>query len=889
MINGTTLEQQLMEHKSRCAFLHDSMYNAWNNRNDIETTMIAKTALLEIIGFVTEALHIVSASESCISDEVRALLETLANEIYNCESSYDEREYDTEHRKELRTKLVDLEKCLRKDKDKGSVVTSAEQPKGEDRDKASNATFALREIGKYYYIFKSTIEENVRPACNKQARSVEERIGQIIDGFVRAISYASKAIEKCPKDVDARLFIARLYRRLGYEYALSGELQNSFSSYMKAVMNILYGLAFTWKDNEEKKNRNFGKADGNFINVIELNVVDKEDSQLEPWDLGNLHWRLRAINDLSRIIESWALGLERGRHNSEKGEYYEALGDMKNKLNILLKSPHDYISDIEEKYREKIRSCVMEPISSDLTQKAASEQINGRNIEYAIDVALELQNHVEKFCLINRMNKEQLKDLRVYVTLHNKARLLLMKGKKEEARKYYKQALSLNGEYAPAQENLGLLMLKDGVLEEAYERLERAREIYNAHNNLRREALDVNLGKIFIDSKRRREELLKYLNIKRTLPGEGDNGLSADKLIVIRRYNSFTPYLPNKEKELGGGYFFVLNGLGFAVDPGYGFLESLNMLRYSLSDIDIILVSHLHSDHTFQLEEMFMLLYEGYKRLGKVKEIVIAGKEDVIHLLQARFEALAFSRDFAKHIKWKTIMSEVEFQKREKENIKKCKDNGLRVYATKAIHMPYGEEREDDGVRKYLASGFLIMNEWKNYTIGYTGDTAFCEDLCEVYKKCDVLILHLGDLGIEDFDYFGEIIENREKLNDNHLGLYGVYRILMSVDNSKQVACILSEFGEELGVHRVEITRKLNERLLSRRKNVYCITGDIGFQMYISRKEDRLEITCPCRFCGGSEQRPFVEMKEILGKELSGGKIVYHCARHLPEMLLERL
>lgn len=93
-------------------------------------------------------------------------------------------------------------------------------------------------------------------------------------------------------------------------------------------------------------------------------------------------------------------------------------------------------------------------------------------------------------------------------------------------------------------------------------------------------------------------------------PGEALNQFS--KLIVLRRFNSYTPVLVKKsnanedsddKKELskGGGYFLVCNGYGIVIDPGYDFIENYINHEYepektlSLNHIDAVIITHAHN------------------------------------------------------------------------------------------------------------------------------------------------------------------------------------------------------------------------------------------------------------------------------------------------------
>ena len=50
-----------------------------------------------------------------------------------------------------------------------------------------------------------------------------------------------------------------------------------------------------------------------------------------------------------------------------------------------------------------------------------------------------------------------------------------------------------------------------------------------------------------------------------------------NQLIILRKWNSYTPILPPSREEYlnkGGGYFLRIGETGIVLDPGYNFIES---------------------------------------------------------------------------------------------------------------------------------------------------------------------------------------------------------------------------------------------------------------------------------------------------------------------------
>lgn len=97
----------------------------------------------------------------------------------------------------------------------------------------------------------------------------------------------------------------------------------------------------------------------------------------------------------------------------------------------------------------------------------------------------------------------------------------------------------------------------------------------------------------------------------------------AIEFICMRRYSSAFPLLPRPSafRALGGGYFVRLHGAGPAggaapgpfgvvIDPGVDFIENLYRTGYSVSDVDMIVVTHDHVDHVGSLDPLLSLLHE---------------------------------------------------------------------------------------------------------------------------------------------------------------------------------------------------------------------------------------------------------------------------------------
>jgi ribonuclease BN (tRNA processing enzyme) len=82
-------------------------------------------------------------------------------------------------------------------------------------------------------------------------------------------------------------------------------------------------------------------------------------------------------------------------------------------------------------------------------------------------------------------------------------------------------------------------------------------------------------------------------------------------LIGLKRWNSSSPA---QGRSMGGGYLlyhadeYGTVDLGIAIDPGFDFVRNLFHEGFSISDIDIVLISHSHVDHIRDFESIVQLL-----------------------------------------------------------------------------------------------------------------------------------------------------------------------------------------------------------------------------------------------------------------------------------------
>jgi len=319
----------------------------------------------------------------------------------------------------------------------------------------------------------------------------------------------------------------------------------------------------------------------------------------------------------------------------------------------------------------------------------------------------------------------------------------------------------------------------------------------------------------------------KFTDNNRSIPDGFPSFLS-----VLRKWNSYTPIFPSEKGDnKGGGYFLYHKGKGIVIDPGFNFIENFYQEGFKVADIDAVLITHAHNDHTVDLESIITLVY---KYNDAVKHSV---KEEMNDKREKgkKIDLLLNVGTFMKYSGWlnlkdsKEINSVTVLQPDTTYNLQEDYF-GITIHTTRAKH--------DEVIDNKYAIGFILDIE--GIKIGFTGDTGWdYENNGNIAKpfikhKPKLVIAHLGSIKSKEFKYVeaSNEKERNECFYDQHLGLLGITKFL---DATKPNLTIISEFGEELRDFRKEIVQEIGEVL-----KLKCLPGDIG--LYIRLKD--LAIYC---------------------------------------------
>lgn len=312
-----------------------------------------------------------------------------------------------------------------------------------------------------------------------------------------------------------------------------------------------------------------------------------------------------------------------------------------------------------------------------------------------------------------------------------------------------------------------------------------------------------------------RKKLDEFTSDKPSIPREFSSFFS-----VLRKWNSYTPVLPSKHGDnQGGGYFLFHKGKGIVIDPGFNFVENFYGEGFKVADIDAVLITHAHNDHTVDLESILSLLYKLNKD-RRESEGASGTCED------KKIDLLINAGTFMKYSGWLSLRSEDNGNFVGNVTVMHpditYQYGGLKLHATKARHHEIVSSR-------YCIGCVIEEDAPDGFRIGLTGDTGWEHDGSIAAQfasyQPDLVVAHLGSIREKEFQYDKATTEEerRECYYSSHLGILGITNFLHAV---KPKLTVISEFGEELRDVRRPIAEALGEVL-----GILCLPGDIGLHI----------------------------------------------------------
>ena len=357
---------------------------------------------------------------------------------------------------------------------------------------------------------------------------------------------------------------------------------------------------------------------------------------------------------------------------------------------------------------------------------------------------------------------------------------------------------------------------------------------------------------------------------KSRIVGEGG---ADNMLLVLRDWNSFSPILrrelrdqdgPGPDERRGGGYFLVWKRHGIVIDPGVDFVTQLYRKGLSIADVDTVVVTHCHLDHTRDLESLVDLNY----RHNRAKGFKPHPPNDDFRQLQFRF-CYSASMKYSEYLKTSGCC----------HNPQQLVRGGKADSITEFIDvLAIPAQHEDINGRDNEAIGLVFVlkdDDGKSVArVGITSDSRWIESLPESFSGCDVVVAHLGTIEVgegagdadEEADGGGFLKTDLK----NHLGTKGCFRLLQDV---KPGIFVIGEFGEELVETRFKILQVFNN--LKPDDTRFVLGADSNLVIGLGKK---LSICCSHPECARSWTRiPLDNVHPVLGGDFL---FQYICPQH---------
>ncbi|MFA6981371.1 MAG: tetratricopeptide repeat protein [Ignavibacteriaceae bacterium] len=641
-------------------------------------------------------------------------------------------------------------------------------------------------------------------------------------------------------------------------------------------------FAFPWHGlgNVYSQQKEYLKAIEAYQKAIQL-----DDKYSSPWfGLGNVYSEqkeyLKAIEAYQEAIRlddndsfSW-YGL--GNVHYEQKEYLKAIEAYQKAIQLDDKysSPWYGIGNVYYKQKEHLKAIEAYQKSIKLDANEA-DQWNGLGNAYAGQK--EYQKAIEAYQKAIKL------DGKYFFAWHGLGNLYFDQKDFQKAIDSYLNVIKINNEIPGSQYNLGLVYRQQHDLVNAKKYFGTALKLFRkegknywsslAEKQITEIKISLNAEKELKKAARTSDSIIEVLNKTDEFENlvfenqkmflrffEYTSGKDDGRtyLKVLRRWNSYTPIIAdNFHISKGGGYFLKINGAGIVIDPGFNFIENFKGSNYKFDEIDFVIASHAHNDHTSDIESIITLLNKCNSKRKGLKDNT---SEDTVRA------------DIAKRKDCK--LDEVKEDDIEREFIASGRRKKIEFYLTKSTEKKYtgmlglhskhdynchiieaGDTKEikdkndktivsfkvlrakhDDVISDKDSVGFVF--NFDNTILVYTGDSGWSADIEKQYKEIKenhkekeiILLAHIG--GFKEYEKKYIIEEERENaFYKNHLGRLGLVKICELL---KPKICLISEFGEELRNHRIKIANIFNEAF---KNKIVFLPADIELQYDFIKKK----------------------------------------------------
>lgn len=193
------------------------------------------------------------------------------------------------------------------------------------------------------------------------------------------------------------------------------------------------------------------------------------------------------------------------------------------------------------------------------------------------------------------------------------------------------------------------------------------------------------------------------------------------------------------------------------IDIPNGTVKKLLRKDIDVKNIEYCIITHCHGDHYFDLP--FLLFQRRFYGVDNVLKIVGSKelKEKTRQLLELGFPNESEKTFDMANVEW------IEVEELQEIKLKDYIVNPIRVKHDKLIP----------------CYGYMISKEGK--TIGYSGDSIYCDAIDEIIEKSDVVILDMST----------------SKGNEGHMGMDNIEEISKKYPSKKIIATHMHEYTHE--------------------------------------------------------------------------------------------
>jgi tetratricopeptide (TPR) repeat protein/ribonuclease BN (tRNA processing enzyme) len=270
-------------------------------------------------------------------------------------------------------------------------------------------------------------------------------------------------------------------------------------------------------------------------------------------------------------------------------------------------------------------------------------------------------------------------------------------------------------------------------------------------------------------------------------------------LAILRGWGSATPLIEDAFSACrGGGYFLKWQDKGLVIDPGLDFVRNFRASGFHMREVDVVAVSHNHSDHNFDLAAIDDIFYEMNKRSSKgsqewtyrlICDESTANKEFLNSESDHRSVMVPGYNNFKLYDDYEHVfdLSRAPF------------NLPFRIAYFRAMH---GKNLKAYGIRVECLHEHREMPPVK---IGFSCDTEYFDSfgtndpdsLAQHLTGCDILVAHISQPTLAE-------LVTSHKPKKNHLGYRGVAQL---IKNTNPGLTVLGEFWAGYADMRIDLAK----------------------------------------------------------------------------------